>query len=99
MCPRHEELDRAVPEDVFHVLVVFRRHLERRDPVDVLARDSQGLAAGAEQRTPGLARNRASAMPAAASITVLTVVDDQQSFWSPTAPATAFGGHGCPHCA
>ena len=38
--PRHEESDRAVAKDVFHVLGVFRWHIERRDPVDVLAGDS-----------------------------------------------------------
>ena len=37
MGPRHEEPDRAVLEDVFHVLVVFRWHIEWRDSEDVLA--------------------------------------------------------------
>src|SRR5262249_58667904 len=48
--PRHEEPDRGVPEDVFRVRIVFRGHLERRDPGDVLARGSQWLTAGGPEK-------------------------------------------------
>ena len=78
MCPRHEEPDRAVPEDVFRVLVVFRWHIERRDPVDVLAGDSQRLAAGCEQRDAGAGAQQSLRHAGRRLDHMLAVVDDQQ---------------------
>ena len=78
MCPRHEEPDRTVPKDVFHVLGVFRWHIERRDPVDVLAGDSQGLAAGCEQRDALAGAQQCLCHAGRRLDHMLTVVDDQQ---------------------
>src|SRR5437899_1513269 len=45
LCPRDEEPDRAIREHVVDVLIVFRRHRERRHPIDVLPGRAQRLAA------------------------------------------------------
>ena len=78
MCPRHEEPDRVVAKNVFHVLAVFRRHIERRDPVDVLARDSERLAAGCEQRGPRAGAQQCLCQTGRRVDHMLAVVDDEQ---------------------
>ncbi len=78
MRPRYEEPDRAVSKDGFHVPVVFRRHIERRDPVHVLARDSQGLAAGCEQSGARASAQQRLCHAGCRLDHVLTVVEDQQ---------------------
>jgi len=78
MRPRYEEPDRSVPKDVLHVLVVFRRDIERRDPVHVLTRDSQGLAAGCEQSDARAGAQQCLGHAGRRRDHMLTVVDDQQ---------------------
>ena len=93
-CPRHEEPDRAVPEDVFHVLVVFRWHIEWRDPVDVLAGDSQRLAAGRQQRDAGAGAQQCLGHAGGRLDHVLTVVDDQQELPGADRARDTFVRHG-----
>ena len=68
----------SVPKDVFHVLGVFPWHIERRDPVDVLAGDSQGLAAGGEQRDARAGAQQCLCHAGRRLDHMLTIVDDQQ---------------------
>jgi hypothetical protein len=78
MGPRYEEPDRTALEDVVHALVAFCWHIERRDPKDVLAGDSQRLPAGCQQRGAG-ARAQESLRHGGRRLDhMLTVVDDQQ---------------------
>jgi hypothetical protein len=44
--PRHEQLDGGCFQQILVILDSLRRHLEREDPVDVLSRRAQRLAAG-----------------------------------------------------
>ncbi len=78
MCPRREEPDGAVREHIFNVLVVFCWHTERRDPIDVLTGDSQGLAAGCEKRDAGVGAQQYLRHAGRGVNHMLAVIDDEQ---------------------
>jgi len=78
MCPRREEPDGAVREHIFNVLIAFCWHTERRDPIDVLTGDSQGLAAGCEKRDAGAGAQQGLRHTGRRVDHMLAVVDDEQ---------------------
>ena len=94
MARANEQPHRAVPEDVVRVLDALRRHIERRDPVDVLAGDAQRLAAGRQTARAGAGAQQRLGHAGRRLDHVLAVVEDQQELLGADRARDTLGRHG-----